>query len=479
MKSVLLALLSLATASVAAAHPARMGATWSPVYGLPPAKAGTFMPALRALGGGFSRVTLYWTQLEPHPGTMRWDELDAYLDQIERPDEAMITIASASPWATRVKAAVFPSSPAKDPKAYYSFVRAVVEHCAGRVRYFQADTEPSNRFYWDASAADYAAQQRIFYRAVKDADPRALVVLGGSDGLFDPAGDDPLPQQDATIAYLRTILRDTGNAYDLFDLHLYADPYTIPARVAFVRAEMRAAGHIRPIIASEVSGPGFFEFKANRRFAAALIGPGAGPDTVRQLKRSLADMPIAARMFLDAPGSAAAGRLLRVQSEDLVIRNVLALAAGIERTAWFAIPQDAADPDAPRSIINSPTGLFASTPQGIGAATPLAAVFARTAHALDAATSVTRIATDDDGVYAYRIAQRGRPALLLAWRRTPDRATPLAPVETLLPWRARSCAAIGVDGSATQPICKAGRVSLALTDMPALLGVTAEAVAQK
>ncbi len=228
MKTAVLAGLAAMAANGSPADEGRIGAAWQPVYGLPPARAVSFVPPIRKLGAGFSRITLYWTQLEPKPGTERWDELDAYLAQIDRPGEAMITIASASPWATRVKAAVFPSSPANDPGTYEAFVRRVVSHCAGRVRYFQADTEPSNAFFWSGTASEYATQQRIFYRAVKSTDPKALVVLGGSDGLFDPSGLDPLPNQTATTAFLKTVVDEASGSYDLFDLHLYADPYTIP-----------------------------------------------------------------------------------------------------------------------------------------------------------------------------------------------------------------------------------------------------------
>lgn len=428
------------------------------------------MPQVRALGGGFSRVTLYWTQLEPQPNSPRWDGLDAYLGQLATPEEGMLTLASASPWATRTKAAIFPSSPAKDSKAYYAFVRRVVEHCAGRVRYFQADTEPSNRFFWAGSAEEYAAEQRIFYRAVKDADPKAIVVLGGSDGLFDPSGQDPLPNQQANLAFLDTVLHDAAGAYDLFDLHLYADPYTIPTRVALVRDRMRANGGEKPVIASEMSGPGFFEFKGNRRYAGALFGPGAGPDAIRKLRQSLDTLPPEARMFLDAPTSNAAQQLLRVQTEDLVIRSVLALSAGIERAAWFEIWHDTRDPDATHDIINSPTGLFTRNDGGL-ASTPLAAVFSRVAQALGKARSVTRIdVTGEDDVQAYRIDRSDAAPLLIAWRRPPRRGEEVAPRPIRLRLSSPFCAATRADGSPVAVTCGSDAAVLALTDMPVFIG---------
>lgn len=479
MKTFLSLLLGLAIASGAAharsitageAGTGRIGASWAPVYGFPPIGPDRFMPKLRALGGGFSRVTLYWTQLEPTPGKPRWDELDAYLGQLDAPEEGMITLASASPWATRTKAAIFPSSPARDPQTYYAFVRRVVEHCAGRVRYFQADTEPSNRFFWAGTAEEYAAEQRIFYRAVKDADPKAVVVLGGSDGLFDPTGQDPLPNQQANLAFLDTVLRDANGAYDMADLHLYADPYTIPARVAWLRAHIRANGGDRPIMTTETSGPGFFEFKGNRRYAAAFFGPGAGPDAIRKLRQSLDTLPPEARMFLDTPGSPANRHLLRVQIEDLVIRNVLALSAGVERIAWFDIWHDDRDPDASHDIINSPAGLFERDGSGLTGPTPLGAVFARVAGALGRARTVMRLdVPGEEGVEAYRVVRRHAPAVLIAWRRPPQRGATLAPRTVRLPWRSSACTATMADGTASIATCRSGGVTLSLTDMPVFI----------
>ena len=476
MKTLLSLLLAMTIAAPANASPApsrmaRIGASWSPVYGLPPIKPDRFMPQLRALGGGFSRVTLYWTQLEPQPNSPRWDELDAYLGQLATPDEGMITLASASPWATRTKAAIFPSSPAKDPQTYYAFVRRVVEHCAGRVRYFQADTEPTNRFFWAGTAEEYAAEQKTFYRAVKDADPKAIVVLGGSDGLFDPSGQDPLPNQQANLAFLDTVLHDAAGAYDLFDLHLYADPYTIPARVALVREKMRANGGEKPVIASEMSGPGFFEFKGNRRYAGALFGPGAGADAIRKLRQSLDTLPPEARMFLDTPASPAGQQLLRVQTEDLVIRSVLALSAGVGRAAWFEIWHDNRDPDSTHDIINSPTGVFTRNDGGLASATPLGAVFSRVAQALGEARSVTRIdMAGDDDVQAYRVDRGGTAPLLIAWRRPQRRGEEVAPRPARLRWPSPSCAATRADGAPVAVTCSGGAAVLTLTDMPVFIG---------
>jgi len=455
----------LALSSVAVAAPGPMGVSWSPTYGLPPAKAERFMPQARALGASFSRVTLYWSQLEPKPGAPRWADLDAYLDQLDTPEEGMITLASASPWATRTGAWVFPSSPAKDPAAYTAFVRRVVEHAKGRVRYFQAETEPNNPFFWSGSADDYAAQARLFYKAVKDADPQAQVVLGSSDGLFDPTGADPFPGQAANLAFLARLLAGAQGAFDLFDLHLYGDPYTIPARVAAVRQAMRAAGADRPVIATEYGGPSFFEFHANRRWFAALQGPAAGEASVRALRDQAATLAPETRLFL-TPGDPA---LVRLQANDLVVRTLLALSSGLRRVALFDLSHDASKSDAPDTILYGAFRLFDHGPQGLGPELPLAAPYRCLAGALAGMTMTTRIALPGhDDAYAFRIERQGRPPLLVAWRRPPTLGAVSAPLPVTLPWHGPTTDAAAIDGSPVPTAAHHGALSLTLTDRPIL-----------
>ena len=454
------AIVAAATPAFSSRTPGPLGVTWGVLYGFPPAKSETFMPHARALGASFARITLYWSQLEPKQGTMRWNELDAYLDQLKAPEEGMITLAAASPWATRSKAWVFPSSPATDPSTYEAFVRAVVEHAKGRVRYFQAETEPNNGFFWSGSADDYAAEQRLFYKTVKAADPHAVVVLAGSDGLFDPTGADPMPGQDADLAFLSREIAGANGAFDLFDLHLYGNPYTIPVRVEAVRQAMRAAGTERPIIANEYAGPHFFEFHANRRWFAALQGPGATPEAVRALRARAATLPPETRMFLQPDDAEMAARLFRLQSNDLVVRNMLALSSGVQRTAFFDLWHDTSQPDAPNTVLYGALKLLDHDATGLNRELPLAAPFRRLALALAGTERVERIAlAANPDVYAFRVERRGRPALLVAWRRPATLGDASAPLSVAIPWRGgiKDCAAI--DGRTVPVTARQGRAS--------------------
>ena len=450
-----------------------LGVAWSPVYGFSPAQPESVVPLARSLGAGSVRVTIYWSQIQPAPGVTRWDVFDAFLAQVDRPDEATLTIASASPWATRNPAWVFPSSPATEPARYEAFVRELVTRVHGRIRRFQAENEPNNPFFWAGSADEYAAEQRLFHRAVKAADPAAVVVLGASDGLFDPSGVDPFPGQDGNLAFVERVVTQAQGAFDLFDLHFYGNPYTIPARVEAVRALMRAAGDEKPIVSTEAGGPSFFEFKGNRRLWGALQGPGAGPDSVRALRADGA-LPVQTRMFLHPEDPELARRLSRLQGEDLVVRTLVALASGVRRTAFFELVRDGRSPDAPDSVLYGHMALFARNPDGGVVELPLAATFRRLADALKGTTAVTRVAiADQPDVYAYRVTRAGRPDLLVAWRRPPLPGGVAAIAEVVLPAPGGPVAQVvaeTIEGDAVACSAANEGIRLALSDMPVLIG---------
>jgi hypothetical protein len=157
----------------------RLGVVRGISYGLF-GKPGEFVPQARALGAGLIRAYLYWGQVEPEPGRYQWEVVDALLAQLDGDEEVWVTLCSSSPWGTRVPTDFQPQSPAHDQRAYGEFVRRVVRHCGGRVRYWQCNNEPSNTdLLWAGTAAEYVAQLKTFFRAVRDSDPAAAVVLGG------------------------------------------------------------------------------------------------------------------------------------------------------------------------------------------------------------------------------------------------------------------------------------------------------------
>jgi hypothetical protein len=296
-------------------------------------------------------------------------------------------------------------------------------------------------------------------------------VLGGCDGLFDPSGADPLPGQEANLAFLATMLDQSQGAFDLFDLHLYADPYTIPARVETVRKAMQKAGAERPVIAAEYAGPGFFEFKANRKWFASIQGPDAGPESVRKLRAEAQAMPIETRMFLARDDDSDRRKLLRLQTEDLVVRNMLAFASGVRRTAFFDVWHELRDPDAPNDILFGSLKLLDHGANGLDRELPIAASYRRLATALAGMSTVSRLAiAGHDDVYAFRVERHGAGPLLVVWRRPAQRGGDAEPLRIDLPWQGRPRHVEAADGGAVTVSVAAHALSLEVTDMPVLIG---------
>jgi hypothetical protein len=103
-------------------EPSPFGANWGYLYGHLGVKPRPFLVDVRELGGGFSRVVLFWQQIEPQKEKFDWSALDTYVHGLKGPDEGFVTLYSASMWATPIPANIMPAVPAKDPKDYYRFV---------------------------------------------------------------------------------------------------------------------------------------------------------------------------------------------------------------------------------------------------------------------------------------------------------------------------------------------------------------------
>jgi hypothetical protein len=422
----------------------RLGVVRGISYGLfsPP---GEFVPQARALGAGLIRAYLFWSQAEPQPGEYRWDTVDALLAQAGGDEEIWLTVCSSSPWATRQPTDFLPPSPAKDQRAYGEFVRRLVRHCAGRVRYFQCDNEPSNTgLLWAGTAAEYVTQLAAFHAAVKEADPSAAVVLGGCG--YDVLSSEPGSEPRRFFSHLAGAGRDF---FDLFSVHLYGDLASVPAYIEDARQIMRDHGYEKPLVAGELAGPQPFEFPAamtvvEQAFMAAFAGAAAaaapgqstvdlstgelagrvGQDTPEQqamdaLYARMNDLPPELAMFLEGCPPELEARRQRIQCRQIVQRTVLALAGGVRRTAYWNLAPEAPGPMDRRQMMALLIGklpLLGYDGTALTVRHPAAATFALLAEHLAGTTSVTRKSlAGSPSVQAFEIIRYGRQPLLIIW----------------------------------------------------------------
>jgi len=462
-------------------------------YGYQGVKTYAFMPQVRGLGAGFTKVYLFWNQLEPEKGRYDWSAVDAVLAQLKSPEEALVSIFSSSTWATQRPSALLPPSPAKDPEDYYRFVHALVTRCKGRVRYWQNDAEPLNPVFWSGSKEEFVAALKTFRRAVKDADPAAVVVVGGHDGLFTPPGTPGFvfPNQQAGLDFFDYVMKEGQQAFDVFDLRLYGDPYTIVPRVAYMRERMRSAGKEKPIFCTEYGGPNLFEFPQNLQYLSlvsawsqnmAAGGPGgtqagAAKNPIEELYEKRDTLAPQTQMFLQGAPEALEAKYQRIQARSLVMRNLLALSAGVQKTVYWYLP--VADIDGPArfdlmALMYGKIGLLELDGDTVTKRTTSADAFERMARALDGVTAVTRVPLPDaPTIYLFRAERGKRSPVHVVWQQRDAFSGEDAPAQpTALPWTSKAPSAMDALGDKIAVTLSDGRLSLPVSLTPIFLETT-------
>jgi hypothetical protein len=431
----------------------RLGVVRGISYGLF-GKPDRFLPQLRELGAGLVRVYFYWSQVEPEPGRWSFDAVDAFLDQLDGSEEVWVTVCSSSRWATRQATDFLPPSPAKDLEAYRRFVDRLVRHCAGRVHYWQCDNEPSNvGLLWAGTADEYVAQLKVMYQAVKDADPDALVVLGGAPfGLPESPPDSPDRQ------FFDVLLRDGRDAFDLFDLHLYGEAGRIPADIETARGLMRALGYEKPRVAGEYNGP----------------WPNLYPEAVQAMQAALASMPPQLQMFMRGCPPELEAKRHRINCREIVLRNLLALASGVRRTICWNLAPEIPGYENRLSVMDLLFGKLALLDYEGTEPTrrhPAADTFALVAGQLAGVDSVVRIeAPGRPSLYLFEVRRRGRGPLLVVWdQRDPFTGEDDPPVAFDWPWPEARAAAVDALGQAQPAEVGDGRVHLQVSITPLLV----------
>ncbi len=465
----------------------RLGVVRGISYGLF-GEPGEFVPQARALGAALIRAYLYWSQVEPEPGRYRWETVDALLAQLDGDEEVWITLCSSSPWGTRQPTDFLPPSPARDQRAYGEFVRQVVRHCAGRVRYWQCDNEPSNTdLLWAGTAAEYVVQLKTMYAAVKDADPAAAVVLGGCgyDVFSSAPGSAPRQFFDHVAAAGR-------DAFDLFSVHLYGDLASVPHDLDTARQFMRAHGYLKPVVAGEHAGPQPFEFPEavavmQEVFAAAFaeapppqstgeLTARAGQDTpewraMDALYARMGDLPPRLQMFMAGCPAELEARRQRINCRQVVMRTLLALAGGVRRTAYWNLAPEIPGPVDHHQMMHLMIGKLALLGyQGdrLGQRHPAAQTFTLLAGQLAGARTVTRITTAGlPTLHAFEVDRAGRGTLLVLWdHRDAFDGEDEPPVTITWPWSAAAAIVTDVFGQTQAMRSHDGRLSLPVSITP-------------
>ncbi|KDN21992.1 glycoside hydrolase family protein [Amycolatopsis rifamycinica] len=468
----------------------RLGVSRGLTYGIH-TEPEVFMPVVRELGARTIRVYLYWSQIEPEPDRFTWAAVDAMLAQMTDADEVWVTVYTTSTWATRHPNPTLPASPARDPARYRRFLRALVARCRGRVRFWQCDNEPCVEFLWNGSAEDYLAHLEVFAEVVRETDPRALVVVGG-------VPPDALPVEgeevdDEAVACFETIVSGGGACFDVFDVHPYGDPYLIPAVVAAAHRLLAEHGSAKPVVLGEYNGPfpfalpqlrprlvGLWSGVGAAEAAEAAAGPAddreqewqaTGEPAMVALYRRMAVMPPLLQMFMAGCAPELADKRHRWNCRDLVVRNLLALAAGVRRTVCWQLGPDHPGPRNPYQVMELLFGKFdlVGYENGrLGRRHPAGETLALLTGRLGDVRHVAEVDVPGDAnLYVFEVDRTGRGPLLVAWRRGDDfdgEDEPPTPFECA--WTASDARATDALGRPVPVEVRAGRLRVPVSLTP-------------
>jgi hypothetical protein len=448
---------------------ARLGIVRSISYGLF-GKPDQFVPQLRELGATLVRVYFFWSQVEPEPGRFSFDAVGAFLEQLDGSEEVWVTVCSSSRWATEQATDFLPPSPAKDPDAYHRFVRRLVDHCGGRVHYWQCDNEPSNLgLTWAGTAEEYLAQLRVFHRAVKEADPEAAVVLGGAAYALPAAAADSPERR-----FFDRVLADGRDHFDLFDLHLYGPADRIVDDIEAARGMMRAFGYEKPLVVGEYNAPW-----PNLYPEATAAMEGAAEAGLAGLYEHMAELPPQLQMFMRGCPRELEDKRDRINCRELVMRNLLALSCGIRRTVCWNLAPDIPGYENPLSIMDLLFGklaLMGYVGTELRHRHPSAETFALLADQLAGVEvdGVTRLEVPErPSVLLFEAHRSGRGPLLVVWdQRDSFHGEEEPPIAVDWPWPAPQAKAVDALGAAQSADVLDGRVHLQVSVTP--LFVTAE-----
>jgi hypothetical protein len=240
-------------------------------------------------------------------------------------------------------------------------------------------------------------------------------------------------------------------------------------------------------VCTEYGGPGLFEFAENRAHVALMSTWSAATTTtnasgapttdttsaqrIATLYDEMATLPPQTQMFMQGCAPELEAKLRRLQSRDLVQRNVLALSAGLPWTMYWELVAAPGPRDDLMTLMFGKVGLLGPCDEGLCAVSPVAEVFARMARTLGDVSVVARIEVSErPEVFLFRVERRDAAPMHVAWERRDTFTGEDAPATALqLPWEGVSVRATDVFGSSVAARVEEGTLRLQLSITPVYL----------
>lgn len=184
----------------------------------------------------WAREEFNWNTIQPEEGTFNFEQYDNLVEEYRKHDVRVLGLLTySSSWAsTQAGEDGYEFAP-PNMDAWETYVRTVAERYADDIQYWEIWNEPNTSFFWTGDRETYAQLLRTAYVAIKEVNPNAKIVSGGTAGAdseffrdlctlldgkkgFDIAGVHPYRQLNGAFSYAPETSKDGLNNL-LIDLY--------------------------------------------------------------------------------------------------------------------------------------------------------------------------------------------------------------------------------------------------------------------
>jgi len=164
---------------------------------------------LKELGVSFVRIDFYWQDIEPQKGKFDFSKYDYIVRLLSENNIKILAILDyCADWAGKSW-----NSPPDNLDDFVNFARKVVQRYKDKIKHWEVWNEPDSRIYWQPQdeMKTYLKLLKKTYKAIKEIDPSAKILLGGltSGGYY---------------ALKRIYEMGGKNYFDIVNIHPFVNP---------------------------------------------------------------------------------------------------------------------------------------------------------------------------------------------------------------------------------------------------------------
>ena len=217
---------------------------------------------IKDIGANFVRFDFDWADIEPRDDEFVFSKYDQIINKLQSQNIKVLGILDyGNSWSNPT------SGDTEEINRFADYVYNTVKHFKADVKTWQVWNEPNNEVFWlGPNASNYVKLLKSAYGAVKQADPLAVVVLGGLVG--DGVNEVYFPEYNVRFAvanFLPNIYINGGKDYfDVAAIHPYTSATdvgstaSIEAAIDLARSVMSSNGDTGKELWITELGPLFF-----------------------------------------------------------------------------------------------------------------------------------------------------------------------------------------------------------------------------